>query len=152
MKELRRIYHSKLGEISHYPPLELGITTVFETLDNRDETAYKMATSRTIDFVEEYHLKTYIVDYSQTEFIITPDLQEWLANELIPRLVEVGLKRLAVVPSTDFVASLAVEQANEEINEVNKAVDFRLRMFKDKEMAMDWIRESVSELGIGISE
>ena len=68
-------------------------------------------------------------------FMITPDLQKWLAEKVFPRGAASGLKKIAFVVPDDLFASVSVEQLMEEDTERV----FITRYFKDEIRARQWL-------------
>ena len=75
-------------------------------------------------------------DISDFEFIIAPDLQIWTNDNIIVKLLEAGLQKIAYVSSPDLFAQISVEQTLDE----DIAQDFPSAQFKTIDDAMDWLK------------
>ncbi len=66
-----------------------------------------------VEMCEKYCPKRELVYLMQMEFIISPDLQEWMNREIFPRYLNI-IKRMAFLVPTEIVIQISVEQTMEE--------------------------------------
>ena len=73
-------------------------------------------------------------------FVMTPDIQEWIANEVFPHTVK-SLHKIAFVMPWNLIQKLAMEQMIEEYEskDLNKVITSRY--FKSIEEAKAWLFE-----------
>lgn len=87
--------------------------------------------------IEKYRPSKLLVHSEYLNFPITPDLQEWIANNIFPRAATAGLKKIAFVRPSDLFAQVSVEQLMEE----DKVQHFTTRFFPNAREARKWIYE-----------
>jgi len=79
--------------------------------------------------------KKMLIDTSEMQFLITPDLQEWANLHIFPISLKVGLKKVAIISSKALISQISIEQMMEEA----EGKKFTSRYFDDKAAAMNWI-------------
>lgn len=85
--------------------------------------------------VQDYRLNYLVINAQHFGFPITPDIQEWVATQIVPQAIAAGLSKMAFVMSSDFIAQLSIEQTMEEAKE--KAA-FEMRYFDSEDKAITW--------------
>ncbi len=70
-------------------------------------------------------------------FTIVPDVQTWVDKEVFPRFLAVGLKRYALIMSTQIVSQISIEQTMEE----GAGNEFQTRYFDDEIEARKWLNK-----------
>lgn len=81
-----------------------------------------------------------LIDNREFLFSIAPELQEWHANYVSPklqkRIIDISLVKTAYVASNDFISQLSIEQtADENLNKL----DTTTRYFETLEEARAWL-------------
>lgn len=69
------------------------------------------------------------------KFPIVPELQTWVDEDVFPRFLAAGLKRYALLMSSEIVAQFSIEQTMEE----GKGNEFQTKYFDDEEKALAWL-------------
>ena len=78
-----------------------------------------------------------ILGYTQDfAYTIVPEIQEWVANDTFPALIEAGLKKIAMIVSTDFFSQISIQQSMEEVQEDAPVVT---KYFNNADDAKAWI-------------
>ena len=98
---------------------------------------YQEEITRQGDNILQYKPSLMLLDLSEFEFIISPDLQSFVNTTLLDRMSEIGLKKLAVVEGKDFVSALSAKQAFEDHE--NRTYD--IQYFKEQTTAQQWLIE-----------
>jgi len=89
--------------------------------------------------IVEYKPTSVLISFTDSEFIIPPDLQQFVQTTLLNYFSEVGIKKLAIIKGRDFVAALSAKQTFEE-----KADDAHTtQFFTGESQALDWLMEDV---------
>jgi len=88
------------------------------------------------DCIEQYKPKYLIGNVNELRFGISPDFQNWIVENLFAKIVEWGVKKYAVLVSTDILTQLSVEQTIEE----EKTGAFATRYFDNRQTAVEWIK------------
>ncbi len=109
-----------------------------------DESQYQKYFELYVEQVEKYKVKNALHDMREATFTISPELQVWTYENMFPRLVAAGLKRLAMLVSHDLIVSISVEQVMEDGDKSNNL--FETCYFEDKTEAMQWILGKTVEI------
>ena len=82
---------------------------------NHQITAYKDLILEWATIVQEKKPCALLVDTKEHRVIIEPNLQQWFVNEIFPKYIQSGIKKLAFLASQDFISQLSIVQTmNEE--------------------------------------
>ena len=108
----------------------------YETSENMDETEYKQEMKKNAEEYEKHGPTKSLVDLRNFLYTISPETQEWTDNEIFPRFLNAGLKKIAFVVSSDLFAQVSLEQMMEE-NNAN--LSFESRYFDHYFQARDWL-------------
>ena len=74
-------------------------------------------------------------DTSGLRYGITPEQQDWIAQNYFPEVIAAGLKKYGIIVSTDLVTELSVEQTIDE----NQNAPFATQYFDNQEEAYQWL-------------
>lgn len=102
---------------------------------NISEEEYKREVLNYLEKMLEYKPKKTIPDVRDLSFVVSIELQEWVAREIFPPLIEMGLSKVAYVMAQDLVTQLSIEQAMDE----GDGSKFTTCYFGSKEEARNWI-------------
>jgi len=69
------------------------------------------------------------------KFTITPKLQEWATQNVFARLAEAGVKKIAIIVSSNWISQLSLEQFTDEYEE-GKLIN---KYFENEEKAVAWL-------------
>jgi len=86
------------------------------------------------EMVQQYKPERLFVDFGDSPFIITPELQEWTAKEVAP--MTMCLRKLAFVVSTDIFSHVSTEQM---MGEEGIAENYDPRYFTSVDEAKAWL-------------
>lgn len=89
---------------------------------------------------EKHRPKNYLVDNSTMDFIISPDLQDWVTIHVYPKTSHSDVKKFALVISPDIFTAVSVEQVVDE--GADKFEGVQTRYFDKREDALKWILEA----------
>jgi len=82
--------------------------------------------------------KRYLSNMITMQFVIVPELQDWLVKEFIPVFVKLKVTKIAMSVSPDIFIEVAVEQT---IDESGPELPFENRRFPSVTEAMNWLLE-----------
>jgi hypothetical protein len=99
--------------------------------------AYKMEVLNYANCVLEYRPLYVIFDLTDFFYTILPELQEWSSENGSKPSMKLGVKKIGIVVSKDFFATISVEQTVEEYEEIFMIT----RYFKSMQDAHAWISE-----------
>jgi hypothetical protein len=88
-------------------------------------------------YYEKIRPESLLSDAREMAFIITPDLQEWIAKTISPRFAGAGIRKIAFILPKDIFAQLGLEQMIEESTTQKSTID--VRYFDDLEKAIYWV-------------
>jgi len=92
-----------------------------------------------LEQIQKYLPQRMLINLTSFTFLIDPQLQAWNAAHIIPYIRAQGLKKAAFVMSSDFIAQLSVEQANEE-----GATQSNITQYFDSETtALEWLTQAI---------
>jgi hypothetical protein len=86
------------------------------------------------DFIEQLQPKHLLIDMQNFLYIVTPQMQKWVNENVNSKLLKTNSK-VAFVGSEDMFVSIAVQQTLEE----NEGKDMNRKYFNNKEDAMRWL-------------
>jgi len=95
---------------------------------------------RLVDFLEHERPKYMISNHHKRTMVIPVEVQSWVAQEIAPRMIKVGLQKYAQVLSTEFISQLSGKQLVNDSVEVHGHV-FETQLFDNESDAMKWILE-----------
>ena len=104
-------------------------------LPNDDVETWKKSILMWAAYLVDYKPVYQLVDERKSEFLITPDLQEYINEKLIKVGIMNGTKRVALIQNDDIFVQTGVEQTLE--NEQAKPLD--IRYFNDENLAEEWL-------------
>lgn len=104
---------------------------------------YQGEITRQGDHILQYKPSLMLLNLSEFEFIISPDLQNFVNTTLLDRMSEIGLKKLAIVEGRDFVSALSAKQTFEE----HENRTYNIQYFKEEAAAQQWlIKEEIAKV------
>lgn len=103
--------------------------------ENLDTEKFKKEMLTYLEFFEKYKPKKALVNNQDMEYIIVPELQEWHAQNIFPKCIELGVEMAAIVETPDLFAQVAMEQLMEE----ETTGGFAVRFFDDADKAKNWL-------------
>lgn len=104
--------------------------------DYTDE-AYREDQFVIFNCIKTYKPRTIQVDLRALAFTVTPELQVWTAQHVIAPAADFGLQRIAHIMPEDFIANLAIEQLEQEVQGTSNSIE--ICIFKNKEEALPWL-------------
>lgn len=90
-----------------------------------------------LNLTANYLTNRLLINVQELLYTIPPKMQEWVAKEVIPMLIELCVRRLAYIIPNEFYAQLSVEQLVSEIQDLNFATAF----FIEEKVAIEWLCE-----------
>jgi hypothetical protein len=89
------------------------------------------------ELLEKYRPIHILDDISQTDFSISPELQEWTEQLFLPTFMEIGVTKYAIVLPSGLFAQVSMEQAVDEIKEQHDEIEFKY--FDSEPEAEKWL-------------
>lgn len=102
------------------------------------EEVYKKELIKHTDFAVEYRPKNYLINSPDFAFSVSPELQEWIVNNIFPRSMHSDAKKMAIIVAKDIFAQVSIEQT---IDDASDALGkLNTRYFDVVEDAMKWLK------------
>lgn len=111
-----------------------------------DEEELKQYALGLLELMGELGVRRHVTDQTQSEFVISPELQAWVVSTFVPVWIEMGLERMALVLSQEFITALANEQLMDDgvsfLGEKGAESNMETKVFSDTEEALAWVQAS----------
>ncbi len=82
----------------------------------------------------KYRPEKILVDNSAFDFIIRPDLQSWVSDNLLKKSENIGIRKIAFILSPNIFTNVSIRQAMEEENLL-----IQFKFFDNIEQARQWL-------------
>ncbi len=102
--------------------------------DNATSDTYHYVYDRIMELVQKTEVKYYLADIRKLR-LIAPSDRLWLQSEIIPKLFETGIEKIAAIVSGDVYMQRHIAHINQDI-EVAK----RIKQFGSLEEALRWFK------------
>jgi len=135
---MKTLYQSNFYQISYDEKHQLIHYYHPATTFDMTPGQYQQELQTVIKYWLEYKPKLGLGDLRDFQFIITPDMQEWMDNQFQPVIEAINLQKHAVLLPPEFVVQLAVKQAVE----INPGTHVETCYFTDEQEAKQWLLTS----------
>ncbi len=128
------VYEDEYMTITHHEDLDL-----LEAVQRmEDEGVFKKEMFKFLEVMEECNPDKMLWDMRELKFVVYPDFERWIDENINAREVALGIVKEAFVMSADFNIEHGVAEAmdNEYGSQLNTAY------FLIREGAMDWLKET----------
>ena len=98
---------------------------------------YKELVFNSLVVYEVYHPTFFLIDCTYFFFTASPEMQLWIAENFTPKIVALGITKVAIILPKEFYALLSVEQMMEEVKDNNKEVH-ETKYFDNYTSAQNW--------------
>jgi hypothetical protein len=132
-------YESPFQKISYDAENQIIFQEYFAQSAELTDDLLKKDLTQLAEFAHKNPVKGILADTRNFLFSIHPDLQTWIVENIFGKLFAVGLTKVAILLSEDFIAQLATEQVLDDAELSNSALQNRyFSAFKD---AFAWLTE-----------
>lgn len=100
-----------------------------------EDEDFKRVMAKVAGLALEYKPKGILVDTRQFAFTISPELQEWYNENIVPQHLQAGVASMAFVMSKEIIAQMSIEQTMEEDSAQSQQTNF----FDDLDEAKTWL-------------
>jgi hypothetical protein len=123
-------------QVYYYPKTQILYYAWKETSEYMAHHEYQSQMLNVLGFAGEKHYPLHVIaDWRASEFVVIPELQDWLNTHIIAEVVKRGMKRLFVILRDDLIQQLAIEQIIAE----DKTKAFNVFYTDELEKALVWI-------------
>lgn len=106
---------------------------------DHDDMQYKDDSFHSIELIKEHQVKFLISDTRRSEFAISPDLQIWYAEEIVPQLEEYGVLSCAIIVSDNLNILSSLEEISANILKKYGVQQIPHRFFPNLPEAFKWL-------------
>lgn len=128
------IYNTPCIIIDYEESNSLLVSTFTEKTVHWNKETYQKEALESVGFAEKYKPKYHIIDTRKFMFTITPELQNWVNQKIMPIYKENGLYKSAIVVSENIFSQVSIEQTIEDME--NPA---EIHYFDSIEDARKWV-------------
>lgn len=137
-----KIYESPYLVIEYIEEGNYQINTWLPNSKNLDDAIFKTEVSEQAKVALEKNIVAFVTDTTSLFFTIHPEVQKWVNEIIFKKMCEAGVKKLALLSSSDLVTQLSVEQLVDDYTLKGFAIEF----FDDTEKAKEWILSPMEKL------
>ena len=101
------------------------------------EYKFKSLLTKGLELLKTHPSKYLISDHRQQKFVVVPELQKWIATEILPNIFKYGIVKYAIIESEEFVFRLATEMTIKE----DKQKKYDVQFFNNIDKAKKWFNE-----------
>ena len=98
---------------------------------------YRKTAMQYADTALQYKPELILVDHTNFFYTITPSMQEWINQNILPKLFKAGVHKLAIVKSPYIFTEISVEQIITQAN----SDPIKKKLFNNKDEALQWLFE-----------
>ena len=136
-------YKSEYSEVNFDENLQLLTVTWNAKTELMDSDTFRKELMSKIELVKHYKPRIHLIDSREFKYIINPEEQTWVSENIFPGYAQNGVRQLAFLVSEDFIAQLSISQSVEE----DKTAAFRVKYFSDIAEAKGWLLEMNAKVG-----
>jgi hypothetical protein len=111
---MQTLLENKYVSVHYYPEFSLLFYTWKPDNYEFDDEHYKAQMREILEIGLSTRPVFVAADFRQSEFVIGPQLQEWLAQEVISQIIAVGMHFLIMIRRNDLIQELSLEQLVDE--------------------------------------
>ncbi|MEN8119215.1 MAG: STAS/SEC14 domain-containing protein [Bacteroidota bacterium] len=130
---MRVFEHSTLS-IDYFKDDDFFIVKRFVS-DSTDKDEFKKLINEWRATIEKYKPKKQLIDYSEYNFKITPELQQYINDNLMKPAYEAGIRKVAFLLSHDLFSQMTIEKTMQK----NTGHLFEIKYFNNFQKAKDWL-------------
>ncbi|ALI99132.1 STAS/SEC14 domain-containing protein [Rufibacter tibetensis] len=138
---MRKTYYASAGLTLDYDQGQKTAYAVWNGFLNSQE--FKEATLKCLQLMEEEGVVRWLADNRKMKAIRQAD-QHWFVENIMPRMLQSTLRRMATLVSEDMFNKMAVDQIMQRIEQPDHLV---LRDFNDEAQALAWLMMPLTEQG-----
>ncbi|OJJ22383.1 hypothetical protein BKI52_06790 [marine bacterium AO1-C] len=132
---MNTVYESKYLKVAHHQTEQMFHYVFNEKTWNMTAEEYLLHLQDFIKIIRKYRPKRILGDMADFNFVIPPELQEWIDQHLFSVYAEIGFEKIAILLSTQYITNLSIQQTMEE----DSTLAFKSEYFEDTEAAKEWL-------------
>lgn len=87
------------------------------------------------DLMKESGASRILIDATNFHYSIVPEVQDWIVDNIFTQWTAMGIKKIAMMVSSEMISQLSIEQTFEE----EKSDVFRTFYFDNEAKAVNWL-------------
>lgn len=131
------LHHTNYFLISFDKSLDLVHYSFYKTTSTMTKEEYILELKAFIDVVKKYQPAFVLGNMVDFGFIITPDIQTWINENLFSVYAQIGLKKIALLLSNELFSQVSIQQTIEE----DENAPFSVAYFENEQEAIAWFTE-----------
>jgi hypothetical protein len=128
------VYQSEY-QLIYFEQLSSVLRWVRLSSDKLNDKIYRQETLEFLKIVEKYRPKKLFINSQELRFKLSLDLQDWINQEIYPKVFALGTKKGAILLPKDMKAQISVEQVLEEFH----TNQFHINYFDEEKAALAWL-------------
>ena len=130
---MQTLYQDKFVKILYAPDLEQTEHHWSKESYEMSEEEFKNFQLKNLEIAKQTFPKRLLVNTVDFKFTVTPEIQDWINQDLHPQFERMGMKKIAFLMSTDFYAHFSIEQIFDDCR------FFQVEYFDQEENARLWL-------------
>ena len=132
---MKSIYQNCYCQVSYDPSKHFFLIKFSSGTNQMIPDEYVALLKRFIKLVLLYRPKRILANMADFQFIIAPDVQQWINVNLFQALTEVDFEKIAIIPSNEYITQISIKQTVEE----DSMYSFKNQFFEDLQEAKSWL-------------
>lgn len=138
---LQLLHRDRLYQIEWEETERRLLVTVLADTSEMTEREMRDAFLLSFELADDFKPLSIIQDSHKQTIVFPPEWQNWIAENVYPRWSRAGIKKLAIIYPTDFIAFLSIQQTVDEIKEKNKYwMAYQIAFFDRQDEALAWTK------------
>ena len=104
-----------------------------------DDMEYKDDICYYLELIKTYKVKFLISDTRKSNFTVSPDLLLWYAEEIVPKLYELGIVLCGVIVDQNLNTLNVIEEVSTNTIKIHGAQKIPNRYFQNYAEALEWL-------------
>ncbi|MCS6967054.1 MAG: hypothetical protein RMJ44_02660 [Cytophagales bacterium] len=130
--------HSLLMSID---PTQRLMITVWTTKPTLQDEEYKELMYSFLNAILQYRPERILIDSRKAEYVIRPDMQDWINANIYPPAAEAGVRKAAFLLGEDLFMQLSLEQVVEDSMQNEKVRQIiQQNFFHNYDEAIQWLQ------------
>lgn len=135
---MQTLHHSDYVRISYHPEESILNYQWLNASRIMSESDFKKELEHIPKLSEEYKPIGFLEDNTQRDFIIKPELQNWISQVIAPVQINNGTTKFALTNPSSYVARLSTIQTMDEIKKYLKT-KLDVEYFDEHQQAWQWL-------------
>lgn len=132
-----QVYKDKYVTLSYFKEKSLFEEVWMEETEDMEDEEFMKIELILADLFLKYKPEKLYSDTLNLRYAVAPEMQVWLDINVAAKAMEAGIKKIARIMSSDFIAQISLEQLMEEKH--SEIADFENRYFDDEAEAREWL-------------